>query len=126
MLIMKQTVRHSLSKLFNVAIFSIVFATMSVSSAMANQSTPQTKIRYMENWGGNSNNAIFIKTTESSPTNPANCSYTGNYLISSSMSETSRAMLLSAFMADQNIKLTIYSGGCANNRPSIVAVRLEK
>ncbi len=94
--------------------------------ANSNARTPFTKIKHIENWGGNDHNGLFVKTTEKTISNPANCEYEWDYIIEPHVSETSRAMLLAAYSADLSVRFVIYGKGCTDNRPIIVAVRLER
>jgi len=92
------------------------------ANVYANQATSITKITQIQNW--TSGEALYVWTSESTKTNPNNCSYSANYHMPSSTSELSKSMLLTAYAAQKDVKLTIYGGGCSSSRPQIVAVQL--
>ncbi|WP_444895177.1 hypothetical protein [Microbulbifer sp. SSSA005] len=69
---------------------------------------------------------IFVNTNEQKTTNPAGCSITDKYILSSSTPEMTKSMLLSAYIADEPINLVIYGDGCDQDRPLIVAVNFNK
>ncbi|WP_419227335.1 hypothetical protein [Alteromonas sp. OM2203] len=87
----------------------------------ANQNTGPVIVTAVENWSGG--DGLFVYTDQQTKTNPANCSYTGNYVTSSNIKDVFRTMLLSAHMAGKKVQFTIYSGGCGSSRPVIVAIK---
>ncbi|APD95714.1 hypothetical protein BM523_17885 [Alteromonas mediterranea] len=109
---------YSVVKLLSVILFFYS------NTSLANQNTGSLKITAVENWAGS--DALFVWTDEATKTNPANCSYSGSYLTSSNIKDVFRTLLLSANLADKKAQLTIYGGGCGNNRPVIVAIKVLK
>ncbi|WP_444944509.1 hypothetical protein ACJJIK_06240 [Microbulbifer sp. ZKSA006] len=88
----------------------------------ANSSTENVSINKLESW---SSGSIFVNTDESEKTNPAKCSTTDKYILSSNAPEMTKSMLLSSYIADKSINLVVYSGGCELDRPLIVAVYFD-
>lgn len=103
--------------------FCISGMLFSSSACLANQATPETSISYLESWTSVSGD-LYVRTNESSLTNPASCSNGAVYVLPKSAPDITKSMLLAASTSSQSLKLTIYSGGCYGNRPQIVAVKL--
>ena len=103
--------------------FLIVFSLVVFSCGVfANQNTGPVEITAVQNWNGT--DGLYIWTDQNSKTNPSNCSYTGNYVTAGSISDVFRTMIMSAFVANKKVDLTIYNGNCSNNRPVVVAVKI--
>lgn len=98
------------------------FALLSLSfSTIANENTGEVLVTNIEVWQGGS---IFVATNQTTKTNPASCSYSGTYKVSTTGTELLHTQLISALVTSSTAKLTIYSGGCDSDRPVIVAVAL--
>lgn len=95
----------------------------SMGISAANQGTGNVYITFLENWVGG--DGLYLKTDQSSKTNPAGCSNITSYHLPSESSDLSRSMLISAYVAGKPVKLAIYGDGCSVNRPQIVAVAFE-
>lgn len=100
----------------------LLFLTPSFANA-ENQKTGEIQITQVENWVAGE--GLFIKTSQTNLTNPANCTVTDRYFLPGSSSEVSRSMILSAIVTNQAVDLTIYGDACSSNRPQIVAVAFE-
>lgn len=99
---------------------------LSSVSVTSNENTGAVQITDFENWNGSE--ALLVRTNQTTKTNPANCNLTGRYYLPDTASDISRSMILSAFLANQEVKFTIYSGGCSSNdndsKATIVSVTL--
>ncbi|WP_218417927.1 hypothetical protein [Alteromonas lipotrueae] len=100
----------------------IIFFSLFIQAAMANEETPTTKIKILQSWAGD--NAFYIWTDEQAKLNPANCNYSGSYYLPASASESTKSMIISAAMSKANVKFVLYSEGCQQNRPQVVAVKI--
>ncbi|MBB5212004.1 hypothetical protein [Microbulbifer hydrolyticus] len=107
-----------------VKMLACIFAlSCSVMANAANQGTGKVRITFLENWVSGS--GLYIKTDQSTKTNPAGCSNVSSYHLPSESSDLSRSILISAYIAGKPVKLAIYGDGCSVNRPQIVAVGFE-
>ncbi|GLS26651.1 hypothetical protein [Marinibactrum halimedae] len=110
--------------MLNKLLFLICLLIFTGNTFANNVSTAQVKIVSLTNWV--SGKTLLVKTDETSPLNPANCSFGHRYHLAEKTSDISRSLLLSAFMANRPVQLTIYGQGCSSDRPQIVAVSLPQ
>lgn len=111
----------------SLTIVCFVVATLFSGSLQANTDTGPVKIEYLINWVGskaNPNESLYVKTNQTVKTNPANCSYTGDYKLEHS-SVVGRSLLMTAITTKSDVRLTISGDVCSSsNRAVIVAIRL--